>query len=123
MSYDVYAHESESAGKSILLAFVLTFFFGPFGMLYSTVVGGIIMLVVCLIFGAMTLGFGLVVLWPICIIWGTVAAACSGGSTGAGGRQRHGRWDDEWDEPTDWERSRRRRRYAAALDDDDWDDE
>lgn len=78
MSYDVYAYESRSAGKSVLLAFVLTFFFGPFGVLYSTVVGGIVMLFLCLIIGTLTIGFGLVLLWPICIIWGTVAAACSG---------------------------------------------
>lgn len=121
MSYDIYAHESESAGKSVLLAFVLTFFFGPFGMLYSTIVGGIIMLFVCFFLGAITLGFGLVLLWPVCIIWGTVAAACSG-PTGEG-RQRPGRWDEEWDEPTDWERSRGRRRYASAREEDDWDDE
>ncbi len=37
--------------KSVLLALVLTFFLGPFGMVYSTVVGAVVMLVLYVALG------------------------------------------------------------------------
>jgi hypothetical protein len=60
--------------KSVGVAVILTFFFGPLGMFYSTVMGGAIMLVVSIVVGLFTLGFGLFITHPICIIWGAVAA-------------------------------------------------
>ena len=60
--------------KSVLLSLVLTFFFGPFGMLYSTVVGAIVMLVLYVALGIPTLGWAIAVLHPIAMIWGAVAA-------------------------------------------------
>ena len=60
--------------KSVGLALLLTFFFGPLGMLYSTVTGGVVMFFVSLFVGFFTLGIGLLVTWPICIVWAMVAA-------------------------------------------------
>ncbi len=60
-------------GKSAGISFLLTFLFGPLGMLYSTIVGGIIMFFVSLVVGFVTLGVGLIFTWPICVIWGIVA--------------------------------------------------
>lgn len=60
--------------KSIGVSLLLTFFFGPLGMLYSTIWGGIIMIVISFFVGLISLGFGLVLTWPICMIWGAVAA-------------------------------------------------
>jgi hypothetical protein len=60
--------------KSIVLSLVLTFFFGPFGMLYSTVPGALIMLALYVALGILTLGWALVVLHPIAVIWGAIAA-------------------------------------------------
>ncbi len=60
--------------KSVLISLLLTFFFGPFGMLYSTVVGAVVMLVLYLAIGIPTLGWGLAVLHPIAMIWGALAA-------------------------------------------------
>ncbi len=69
--------------KSVGVALVLTFFFGPFGMFYSTVAGALFMLAV-LIFGGMVVGiltFGLawLVWWPmvwlVSMVWGCLAAA------------------------------------------------
>ena len=60
--------------KSVLLSLVLTFFFGPLGMLYSTVVGAAVMLVLYLAIGIPTLGWGLAALHPIAMIWGAWAA-------------------------------------------------
>ncbi|GMV24054.1 MAG: hypothetical protein AMXMBFR58_00850 [Phycisphaerae bacterium] len=61
--------------KSVGLAFLLTLVFGPLGMLYTTVAGAIIMLIVSSVVGALTAGIGLVVTWPICILWACLAAA------------------------------------------------
>ncbi len=68
--------------KSVGVALVLTFFFGPLGMFYSTVSGALIMLAV-LVFGGMfvgvvTLGLAWLVWWPfvwvVSMIWGCLAA-------------------------------------------------
>jgi hypothetical protein len=60
--------------KSVVLSLVLTFFFGPFGMLYSTVPGALIMMVLYVGLGIVTLGWALAVLHPIAMIWGAIAA-------------------------------------------------
>jgi len=43
-------------------------------MLYSTILGGVIMGLISLIVGIVTLGVGLLITWPICVIWAGVAA-------------------------------------------------
>jgi hypothetical protein len=60
--------------KSVVLSLVLTFFLGPFGMLYSTVVRALVMLVLYVVVGILTLGWGIAALHPIAMIWGAVAA-------------------------------------------------
>lgn len=60
--------------KSTILALALTAIAGPFGMLYSTVVGAIIMGVLYGVLGILTAGVALFVLHPLCIIWGVWAA-------------------------------------------------
>jgi len=60
--------------KNVGIAALLTILFGPLGMLYSTVPGAIVMLLVSLVAGGITLGLGVVVTWPICILWGAIAA-------------------------------------------------
>ncbi len=67
--------------KSVIAALILTFLFGPLGMLYSTVAGGLVMFVVTLILTPLTVGMSLILTWPICMIWGALAAAGSGKST------------------------------------------
>lgn len=61
--------------KSVGVAILLTFFFGPLGMLYSTVSGALIMIVVSVVLGFFTLGFSLFLTWPISIAWGAMAAS------------------------------------------------
>lgn len=55
------------------VAIILAILFGPLGMLYSTVKGGVIMFIISIVVGIFTLGFGLFILWPICVIWSAVA--------------------------------------------------
>ncbi|MEP7162119.1 MAG: hypothetical protein ABI746_13630 [Dermatophilaceae bacterium] len=63
------------APKSVGIALLLTFFFGPLGMLYSTVTGAVVMVLVNLLVGLLTYGFGLFLTWPICMIWAATAAS------------------------------------------------
>ena len=60
--------------KSVGVAFLLAFLFGPLGLLYSSVAGGIILLILGVIIGIITLGFGLIFIWIASIIWAIVAA-------------------------------------------------
>ena len=58
--------------KSIFLAMLLALILGPFGLLYSTIVGSLIMLVVTFIFFVISpyTSMGLVyVSWIICLYW------------------------------------------------------
>lgn len=60
--------------RSVLLAGVLAFVFGPLGMLYSTIFGAFVtgfFALVGLIAGA---GLGAVAAWPLCAIWAMWAA-------------------------------------------------
>ena len=59
--------------KSLGIALLLTFIFGPIGMLYATIWGGFIMLLINLVIGIPTLGLGLIFTWPIQLIWVTLA--------------------------------------------------
>lgn len=59
--------------KSLGIALLLTFIFGPIGMFYATVWGGFIMLLINLVIGIPTFGLGLIFTWPIQLIWVTLA--------------------------------------------------
>ncbi|WP_339818630.1 hypothetical protein [Sulfitobacter dubius] len=63
--------------KSVVAAFFLTFLFGPLGLLYATVAGGVVMIILAILIGAVTLGFGALITWPLSIIWGVIAAMMS----------------------------------------------
>lgn len=59
--------------KNMWLAVLLGVAFGPLGLLYSTMSGAIIMFIVNLVIGLMTLGFVLILTWPVCGLWAFVA--------------------------------------------------
>ena len=61
--------------KSPGVAILLTILLGPLGMFYSTIGGAIIMLLVSFVVGILTLGIGLILTWPICILWAALAAS------------------------------------------------
>jgi hypothetical protein len=60
--------------KSVGGAIALSFFFGPLGMLYSTVPGALTMFFAGLMFTIMTFGFGILLVWPACMVWSAIAA-------------------------------------------------
>jgi len=61
--------------KSVGVAFLFTFLFGPLGMFYSTVVGAFLMLAAGLVLVPLTSGIAAFFVWPGSIIWGCVAAS------------------------------------------------
>lgn len=61
--------------KSVGAALVLTFFFGPFGLFYTSVRDAIIAIIVSIIVGLITIGFGLFLVWPVCMVWAAVTAS------------------------------------------------
>lgn len=60
--------------KDPAAAALLGFFFGPLGLLYSTVSGAAIMFGVTVVVGLLTFGLGLFLLWPVSAIVGYQAA-------------------------------------------------
>ena len=56
--------------KSYFISFVLTLTFGPLGLFYSSTAAAVAFLITGIIFGAITLGMALVVIWPASIITG-----------------------------------------------------
>jgi hypothetical protein len=61
--------------KSMGAALALTFFFGPLGLFYASVIGGIVMLIVTIVVAIFTLGIGLLITQPICLVWAGVAVS------------------------------------------------
>lgn len=64
-------------GKSTGTAFLLTFLFGPLGLMYVTPLGGIIMFILTIFFGLITLGLGFFIGWLGSILWAVIAAGNS----------------------------------------------
>lgn len=60
--------------KSVGLAFLLAFFLGPLGLLYASVMGGILMFFISLVLFVFLPIIGAVIAWVICIIWAVSAA-------------------------------------------------
>lgn len=60
--------------KSVGLAIFLGLFFGPFGLFYASVAGGLIMLVGGLLITAATAGVAAPFVWITCAIWAGIAA-------------------------------------------------
>ncbi len=59
--------------KSMVVALILTFLFGPLGLLYATVPGALILLVLTIVIGFFTLGIGFIVGWLASMIWAVIS--------------------------------------------------
>ncbi|MBV9960954.1 MAG: hypothetical protein JO072_01790 [Parafilimonas sp.] len=60
--------------KSVGTAFLLAFLFGPLGLLYASVAGGLIMFVISLTLFFLLPLIGPILCWIGCIIWAVVSA-------------------------------------------------
>lgn len=63
--------------KSVPAALVLAFLFGPLGLLYASVWGGIILIITAILTLPLTAGLAALVLWPVSMIWAAMAAMAS----------------------------------------------
>ena len=78
--------------KNVGVAILLTFFFGPLGLLYATVSGGLIMILVSILTAPLVILFGIpqLAIWIGCMVWAGVAvtnlnqAAAMGAAVNAG---------------------------------------
>jgi Protein of unknown function (DUF2510) len=61
--------------KNVVGAVVLAFLFGPLGMLYATVTGGVVMFFVNIVVAFLTLGLGLFFTIPLGMLWAGIAAS------------------------------------------------
>lgn len=61
--------------KSVGTAFLLAFFFGPLGLLYASVIGGVVMFFISILLFFVLFVIGSLISWIICIIWAVVAAS------------------------------------------------
>lgn len=71
--------------KIVAAAFFLTLLFGPLGLLYASIGGGIFLTICAVIFVPLTAGVAAILLWPASIIWGVIAAILSKSKTTKGG--------------------------------------
>jgi hypothetical protein len=60
--------------KSVGTAFLLAFLFGPLGLLYASILGGIVMFIVGIILFFLIPIIGGIMAWVGCIIWAIMAA-------------------------------------------------
>lgn len=58
--------------KSQFGQFVLTFLFGPLGLLYSSIGWGMGLLLAAMVLGLATGGIGGIIIWPVSIIMGFI---------------------------------------------------
>jgi energy-coupling factor transporter transmembrane protein EcfT len=60
--------------KSVFVALVLTFFFGPLGLFYASATGAVALIVLAAAGVVPTLGYVLIFVWPASMVWGAIAA-------------------------------------------------
>ena len=61
--------------KSIVLAVILGTFFGPLGLIYSTVTGAVVLIPLAIVLGVLTpfvLGAGALLVLPVSFVWAIV---------------------------------------------------
>ncbi|HEX8273860.1 MAG TPA: hypothetical protein VF615_14575 [Longimicrobiaceae bacterium] len=63
--------------RSVRTAVLLALFFGPLGLFYVSTVGGVMMTFITAVAGLSTVGLGLFLAWPVCIVWAYIAAAAT----------------------------------------------
>jgi len=57
----------------MLATILLTVFFDPLVPFYASVTGGVVTLITSIPLGIFTAGFGILLMIPVCVIWGAVA--------------------------------------------------
>ncbi len=80
MSQTAISPVRERPRKTLATALALAFFLGPIGLLYASIVGGVVMLIVCaVVLVPILLGVSINVslyfpVWVVCVLWAGIAA-------------------------------------------------
>lgn len=74
--------------KSYIVQFLLTLFFGPLGLFYSSTAAALGFLITSLVFVPLSMGLAVLLIWPICIVVGFALVAKHNGKV-ALEQQRH----------------------------------
>ena len=61
--------------KSVGAALVLTFLFGPLGIFYVSILWAVVFIVLAIVVAILTLGLGLLLVWPVSMVWAAIAAS------------------------------------------------
>lgn len=61
--------------KSMGISIFLTIVFGPIGLFFASIVGGVAMCILSVIVGIATLGVGLPITWLMSILWGILSVS------------------------------------------------
>ena len=64
----VIVHAPIGAEKNVGVAIILAVLFGPLGLLYSSVLGGVLLFLISLVLVPITLGLAIPVIWVLCIL-------------------------------------------------------
>lgn len=71
-------HEEEETvvkDKSVGAALVLTFLFGPLGIFYVSILWAVVFIVLAIVVAVLTLGLGLLLVWPASMILAAITAS------------------------------------------------
>lgn len=60
--------------KSVVAAFFLALLLGPLGLLYASITGGIVLLLLAVFAVPLTGGLAAFLIWPASIVWAVIAA-------------------------------------------------
>lgn len=60
--------------KDVKAAVLLALFFGPLGLMYATVGGGLFSLFLLIVLGLFTVGIGIAPVWGLSVLWAWLAA-------------------------------------------------
>jgi len=65
--------------KSMGIALILTILFGPLGLLYASVGGGLLLVLFGVVVGFFTLGAGAILAWGLSIVWAIFSVSSHNG--------------------------------------------
>jgi hypothetical protein len=63
--------------KDVRTAVLLAVLFGPLGLMYATVGGGLFALFLMIVLGVFTVGIGLIPVWLLSVLWAYLSASHS----------------------------------------------
>ena len=61
--------------KSQGIGLILSLLFGPLGLFYSSIIGGIVMSIISIPVAIFTMGIGLLIIIPICCVWSLISVS------------------------------------------------